>query len=143
MKDKLSVRLEVDTIEALSAFARRKRLTKSVVVEAAVSSFLSPDHHDQREAAYSRRIDRLTRKIDRLDRNTVISAEAVALFIHFWLSATPPIPSEAMPAAQAKGRERYDNFVKRLTQRLQQGKSLVREIPEDIAATAQNDSLRE
>jgi hypothetical protein len=140
MKEKLSVRLEIDTIEALAVFARRKRLTKSVVVEAAVSSFLSPDHHDQREAAFSRRIDRLTRKIDRLDRNTAISAEAMALFIRFWLSATPPIPADALPSAQTKGRERYDNFIKTLTQRLQQGKSLVREIPEDIAPHAQNES---
>jgi len=143
MKGRLCVWLEQDTLDAINMLARKKQLTKSAIVETAVSSLVSPDHHDQREAAFSRRIDRLTRKIDRLDRNTVISAEAMALFIHFWLSATPPIPTEALPSANAKGRERYDNFIKTLTQRLQQGKSLVREIPEDIAATAQNESFRE
>lgn len=143
MKGRLCVWLEQDTLDAINMLARKKQLTKSALVEAAVSSLVSPDHHDQREAAFSRRIDRLTRNIERLDRNTTISAEAVALFIHIWLSSTPTIPSEAMPAAQAKGRERYDNFIKTLTQRLQNGKSIVREIPEDIAATAQNESLRE
>jgi len=140
MKGRLCVWLEQDTLDAINMLARKKQLTKSALVEAAVSSLVSPDHHDQREAAFSRRIDRLTRKIDRLDRNTAISAEAMALFIRFWLSATPPIPADALPSAQTKGRERYDNFIKTLTQRLQQGKSLVREIPEDIAPHAQNES---
>jgi predicted transcriptional regulator len=53
MKEKLSVRLEIDTIEALAVFARRKRLTKSVVVEAAVSSFLSPDQGSARSGLFT------------------------------------------------------------------------------------------
>lgn len=136
MNDRLCVYLSSEAFDAVSRLSTRKGVTKSAVVEAAILSFVSPDHSDQREAAFSRRLDRLTRQIERLDRNQAISAEAIALFIRFWLSATPPIPPEALASAQAKGRERYQNFIETLAQRLQQGKSLAREIPEDLFMSA-------
>jgi hypothetical protein len=40
--------------------------------------------------------------------------EALALFVRFWLTPTPPLPDTAQPAAQAKGRVRYEGFVEAL-----------------------------
>ena len=54
-----------------------------------------------------KRLDRLTRQVERLERHVTISNEAMALFVRFWLTATSPVPDAALPAAQAKGRERY------------------------------------
>jgi hypothetical protein len=84
------------------------------------------------EAALGRRLDRLTRQAERLERHVTISNEAVALFVRFWLTATPPLPDTAQPAAQAKGRERYEGFVEALGQRLAKGQSLSQEISQDI-----------
>jgi hypothetical protein len=77
-------------------------------VEAAVASFLSPDGADRREAAFARRLDRLSRQVQRLERNVGIGIETLALFIRFWLTITPPLPADAQAAAQLKGRQRYD-----------------------------------
>jgi hypothetical protein len=66
------------------------------------------------EAALGRRLDRLTRQVERLERHSTISNEALALFVRFWLAVTPPLPDTAQPAAQAKGRERYEGFVEAL-----------------------------
>ena len=52
--------------------------------------------------------------------------------MRFWLTVTPQLPPEAYAAAQAKGRERFQSFLEALAQRLERGKSLLREIPEDI-----------
>ncbi|MEQ8166659.1 MAG: hypothetical protein RIC93_11360, partial [Alphaproteobacteria bacterium] len=115
-------------------FADRKGLSRSAIVEAAVASFLSPDGSDRMEAAFTRRLDRLTRQVQRLERDVGISAETLALFIRFWLTVTPPLPEDAQSSAQIKGRERFEGFVETLGRRLQKGQSFLREIPEDVNA---------
>jgi hypothetical protein len=87
------------------------------------------------EAALGRRLDRLTRQVERLERHVTISNEALALFVRFWLSVTPPLPDTAQPAAQAKGRERYEGFVEALGRRLAKGQSLAQEISQDAIPT--------
>jgi hypothetical protein len=84
------------------------------------------------EAALGRRLDRLTRQVERLERHVTISNEALALFVRFWLTVTPPLPDTAQPAAQAKGRERYEGFVEALGRRLAKGQSLAQEISQDV-----------
>jgi hypothetical protein len=84
------------------------------------------------EAALGRRLDRLTRQLERLERHVTISNEAHALFVRFWLTVTPPLPDTAQPAAQAKGRERYDGFVEALGRRLAKGQTLAQEISQDV-----------
>ena len=133
MRDRLNVSLPVEMIARINDLADRKRLTRSAIVEAAVASFLSPDSADQREAAFARRLDRLSRQAQRLERNVGLSTEALALFIRFWLTITPPLPPEAQGAAQAKGRERYEGFIEALARRWNQGRSLFDEIPKDVA----------
>jgi predicted transcriptional regulator len=132
MRDRLNLSLPVEMIAQINELATRKRLTRSAIVEAAVSSFLSPDGADRMEAAFTRRLDRLTRQIQRLERNSGISTEAIALFVRFWLAVTPPLPSDAQASAQAKGRERYEGFIEALGRRLSQGRTLMDEIPQDL-----------
>jgi hypothetical protein len=80
----------------------------------------------------ARRLDRMTRQIERLERHLTISNEALALFVRFWLTSTPPLPDTAQPAAQMKGRERYDGFLEALGRRLARGRTLVDEVVRDI-----------
>jgi hypothetical protein len=132
MRDRLNLTLPIELIGRINELADRKKLPRSAVVEAAVSSFLSPDHSDMREAAFARRLDRLSRQVQRMERDLAITAETLALYVRFWLSTTPPVPPDAHATAQAKGRERFDGFVEMLGKRLQKGQSFLREIPDDL-----------
>ena len=132
MRDRLNLSLPVEMIAQINDLATRRRLTRSAIVEAAVTSFLSPDGADRLEAAFARRLDRLTRQVQRLERDSGLSTEALALFIRFWLTITPPLPSDAQAAAQAKGRERYEGFIEALGRRLNLGRTLRDEIPMDL-----------
>jgi len=87
VKRRISVYLELSLLEQLEKVATRQKLTKSVVIESAVASFLSPDSADRLEAAFARRLDRLSRQSERLERNLAIAAETLALFVRFW---SPP-----------------------------------------------------
>jgi len=130
-KARLSVYLDPATMTLLTDLAERKRQSKSLIAEAAVSSFLTPDDADRREAAVARRLDQLTRQGERVERDLWIAAETLALFIRFWLTVTPPLPEGAQMAAQAKGRERFESFLETLGRRLAKGQSVLREVSLD------------
>jgi hypothetical protein len=132
MRNRLNIYFSPELLRQIADFASRKKLSQSAIVQAAVMSFLSPDAADRREAAFTRRLDRLTRQIQRLERNSGVTMEMLALFARFFLTVTPPLPADAQAALQAKGQQRYEGFVEALGRRLQKGQSVLNEIPEDV-----------
>ena len=132
MKEQFTVYLEPNLMQALTEYAERRGKPKSLVAEAAIASFLSPDSDERQEAALARRLDRITRQMERLERNVGISVETVALFIRFWLMATPSLSEQTQASARAKGVERYEGFVQALGRRLSKGPSFIQEVSLDI-----------
>jgi predicted transcriptional regulator len=100
MRIKHTFRLLPDLTSKLTDYAARKRMSQALVAEAALASHLSPDSTDRLEAALARRLDRMARQIERLERHVEISNEAIALFVRFWLTSTTPLPDTAQAAAQ-------------------------------------------
>jgi len=137
MRIKHTFRLPPALSSQLADYAGRKRISQALVVEAALASFLSPDASERMEAAISRRLDRHTRQLERLESHVKISNEAVALFVRFWLTTTPAVPDAARAAAQASGNERYRAFIEALGRRIDRGQSLSKEIAEDIIQAQQ------
>ncbi len=131
-RGKYTFRLSTDLAAQLADYSARRRVPQAQVVEAALASHLSPDGADRLEAALARRLDRITRAIERLERHGTIGNEAVALFVRFWLTSVPPLPDRAQATAQAKGRERYEGFVEALGRRLAKGKTLADEVARDV-----------
>jgi predicted transcriptional regulator len=134
MRTKHTFRLPPDLAGQLADYATRKRVPQALVVETALASYLSPDGADRLEAALGRRLDRLNRQLERLERHATISNETLALFIRFWLTHTPPLPDTALSAAQAKGRERYEGFVEALGRRLARGSTFAEEVTRDFVS---------
>ncbi len=132
MRTKHTFRLPPDLAGKLADYAARKRVPQALIVEAALASHLSPDGADRLEAALARRLDRMTRHLERIERHVDISNEALAVFVRFWLTSTPALPDAALAAAQTKGRERYEGFVEALGRRLARGRRLGDEISRDI-----------
>jgi hypothetical protein len=85
----------------------------------------------------------MTRQIERLERHVTISSEALALFVRFWLTSTPPLPDTSQSAAQAKGKERYQGFMEALGRRLARGRLLADEVLADMAAIGPNPAAGE
>ncbi|MVA27355.1 CopG family transcriptional regulator [Agrobacterium vitis] len=132
-KAQISVYLEPDVMTMLSDYAARREQPMSLIAEAAVASFLSPDDAERREALIAKRLDQIDRRMTRLERDVGISVETLAVFVRFWLATTPALPEPAAQAARAKAGERYEAFVTALGRRLAQGPKLRQEISEDIA----------
>lgn len=132
-KVRLSVYLDPKLAKQLESFAEERRKSLSIVAEASIASFLSPDASDRMEAVFTKRLDRIGRQIERLNRNTGVSLETLALFIRHWLVAVPAPPEAGYAEAQAKGRERYERFLETLGRRLSSGPTLLREVAVDVA----------
>ncbi len=128
MKVQTKVFLSRDLSLALDAAARRMRRSKSEIIQAALAAFLSADSDEAREAAVVRRLDRMGRELERIQRDVTISNEAVALFVKAWLTATPVLAEADQRAQSAKGQERYVGFLEALGRRLETGKLLRTEV---------------
>ncbi|MEP9356177.1 MULTISPECIES: CopG family transcriptional regulator [Xanthobacter] len=136
-KAQITVYLDPDTMALLADYAARRDQPQSLVAEAAIASFLSPDAAERREAAIAKRLDQLDRRMTRMERDVGISVETLAVFIRFWLATTPTLTEPAAQAARAKAGERYEAFVAALGRRLAKGPKLIQEVTEDQAAPTQ------
>jgi len=131
---KVTHRLPVALATQIAERARQRRVSQTAVVEAALASFFSPDGSDRLEGAISRRLDRQGRQIDNLAWNVDLTNETFRLFIRFWLTSNPPLPDTALPAAQATGRERWEQFIEMLARRIESDARLRGEISRDVPA---------
>jgi predicted transcriptional regulator len=141
-KQRLSVYLDPDIMKALAEYAARRAQSRSLVAEAGIASFLSPDAAERQEAATTKRLDQFDRRLTRMERDLVISVEMLAVFVRFWLTANPPLPEPAQAAARAQAGERYDAFVAALGRRLAKGPKLRQEISEDVPGDGDGETTR-
>ncbi|MER8780208.1 CopG family transcriptional regulator [Mesorhizobium sp. M1006] len=116
----------------LAAHAARRDQSRTLIAEAAIASFLSPDAAERQQAATTKRLDQLDRRMTRMERDVGISVEMLAVFVRFWLTTNLPLPGPAQAAARAQAGERYDAFVAALGRRLAKNPKLRQEISEDI-----------
>ncbi|UXT20435.1 CopG family transcriptional regulator [Agrobacterium tumefaciens] len=132
-KTKVSVYVDPDVMGMLADYAARRGQPQSMIAEAAIASFLSPDDTERREAIVAKRLDQLDRRMARMERDVGIAVETLAVFVRFWVTTTPALPEPAAQAARAKASERYEAFVTALGRRLAKGPNLRQEISEDVS----------
>ncbi|HWT51564.1 MAG TPA: CopG family transcriptional regulator [Caulobacter sp.] len=137
MKIQTKVFLPRDLVLVLDEVSRRTRRSKSEIVQAAVASYLSPDSDEAAEAAVVRRLDRVGRALERLERDVTISNEAIGLFVKAWLTATPSLSAGDQKAQSATGQERYVGFLDALARRLASGRLLRSEVLTEQSGTGE------
>ncbi len=133
-KPRINIHVSRDVNRLLDQAAKRPNVSKAAIVDAALAAFLSPEADDRRDAAIIRRLDRMDRRLNRLERDFTVIGETLALHIRYYLTVTPPLPEQDRKAAQALGRERFEYFIEQLAKRLAGGKSLVADVMEEFVA---------
>jgi hypothetical protein len=132
MKPKLSVYLSDHVAERLALAAHRPGTNKSAIVDAALDRFLNPERDTSGDAALVRRLDRMSRQFGQMERDLLITAETIALFVRHYLTITPPLPAGDQHAARALGRERFEMFVAQIGKRVAAGGRLVADVTERV-----------
>jgi hypothetical protein len=86
-----------------------------------VGAFLNRRGADELEQKFSRRLDRMSNQLARVERDGHITMETLALFIRHMLTVNAPLP-EGDATAQAIGRDRFTQFIQLVARRLASGK---------------------
>ena len=129
---RLNLFIEPEHARRLDELAAMKGISKSSIVAAALTSWLSPDSGDQREAAIAKRLDRLSRQFEKLERDQIILIETLALYVRYSLTVSAPVPEAHQEAARAQGKARFAQFIEQLGRHLMRGHSLVKDVCEEI-----------
>ncbi|HBO6068043.1 TPA: ribbon-helix-helix protein, CopG family [Pseudomonas aeruginosa] len=135
---RLNLFIQPEHARRLDELAAKKGVSKSSIVAAALASWLSPDSGDQREAAIAKRLDRLSRQFERLERDQAVEIETLALFVRYFLTVSTPVPEAHQEAAKVQGKARFEQFVEQLGRHLSRGRSLVRDVVEELYPDSQH-----
>jgi hypothetical protein len=131
-RSRLNIYVEAEHVRRLRELAATQGVSKSAVIATALASFLSPEGQERREAAFARRLDRLSGQFERLERDQSILIETLALFIRYEFSIATSVPEAHQEAARAQGKARFEKFVEQLARHIQRGGSLVRDLHTEI-----------
>ena len=136
MKPRIQPYISPENHVRLRAMAKRPGLSESKIVDRALAALFAGDTDDQRDAAITRRLDRLTRQFGRLERHHVILGETVSTFVRYFLTVTPPMPADQLDAARAKGDMRFDFFVRQVAESLRTGDRFLQNAIEEFIASS-------
>ncbi len=131
-RSRLNIFLEAEDARRLKRLSATIGKSKSAIIETALLWYLSPDGGDQREAATTKRLDRLSRQFEKLERDQNILIETLALWVRYSFAVSDPIPADHQDAARAQGKQRFTQFIEQLARHLQRGNSLVKDLHEEI-----------
>lgn len=135
MKPRLNIYLDDVTAAQLALISKRPGTNKSRIVNDALDKFFNPEKDQELSQALIRRLDRMSRSLERLDRNQSIALESLALFIRYFLTITPPLPESDQASAHALGLERFEVFIAQVGRRLAQDKNLASDVLEALSAS--------
>jgi hypothetical protein len=107
--------------DRLEALAARPGATKSAILVDALTAWLNRRGASELEERFSIRLDRLTRAIGRVDRDTYVILETLALFIRFELAIQTPL-AENDQAGRALGAKRFEAFFNQVGRQVATGR---------------------
>lgn len=107
--------------DRLEALAAKPGATKSAILVDALTAWLNRRGASELEDRFSIRLDRLTRAIGRVDRDTYVILETLALFIRFELAIQTPL-AENDQAGRALGAKRFEAFVNQVGRQVATGR---------------------
>jgi predicted transcriptional regulator len=107
--------------ERLETLARGPGASRSRILAEAMAAWLDRKGADALEHRFAARLDRLSNQLARIERNSRVELESLALFVRYMLAVDAPLAEED-ETARAIGRDRFAAFVARVGQQLASGR---------------------
>jgi len=105
----------------LDDLAARPGATKSAIIADAVDAWLNRRGSNELDDRFGHRLDRLTTALGRIERNTHVLIETLALFVRYELAIHAPL-AENDHAGRAIARDRYAAFVSQVSRQMASGR---------------------
>ena len=110
--------------DRLEALAAKPGATKSAILVDALTAWLNRRGASELEDRFSIRLDRMTRSIGRVEADTHVILETLALFIRFELAIQTPLADNDQ-AGRALGAKRFEAFVTQVGRQVAAGKRTI------------------
>lgn len=115
--------------ERLEALAASPGASKSAILTDAVTAWLNRRGASELEDRFSIRLDRMTQAVGRVNRDTHVILETLALFIRFELSIQVPLADNDQ-AGRALAAKRFEAFVQQVGRQVAAGRRTLQPTPE-------------
>lgn len=117
-KPRVNLRLSTKLNAELCRRADAYGLTKTAIVEEALSQYLNPESAKRIETRLLERMDGFDERLGDMERDLAVTLEAFGQFVFYWLARTDPLPDGEREAAQALAERRFKFFVGQVTHQL-------------------------
>lgn len=115
--------------DRLEALAAKPGASKSAILTDAVTAWLNRRGASELEDRFAIRLDRMTQAVGRVERDTHVTLETLALFIRFELSIQAPL-AENDQAGRALAAKRFEAFVQQVGRQVAAGRRSLGFLPE-------------
>jgi hypothetical protein len=115
--------------DRLEALAAKPGASKSAILTDAVTAWLNRRGASELEDRFAIRLDRMTQAVGRVERDTHVTLETLALFIRFELSIQAPL-GENDHAGRALAAKRFEAFVQQVGRQVAAGRRSLGSSPE-------------
>jgi predicted transcriptional regulator len=137
MKPRHHLYLDDELTEQLEALAAKPGSSKSAIVSDALRAFIARRGANELDDRLKVRLDRISRQLNRIERDQQILLESLALFVRYYLTVTAPLPEADQEAARALGQERFQAFIDQVGRRIAGGRTLAGEV---LAQTSEEEA---
>lgn len=110
-----------DLSERLATLARKPGATMSSIMAEALEAWLARKGISELQERFGTRLDRLSRALARVERNSQIEIEILALLARYLLASIPPV-ADGDDSARAQGRERFEWFTMKVAEAFREGR---------------------
>jgi len=117
------------TSDRLEALAAAPGASKSAILADAVTAWLDRRGASEIEERFALRLDRMSNALARIERDSQVVLETLALFIRFELSIQTPL-AENDVAGRALARERFEAFVRQVGRAVSTGRRTLGSVEE-------------
>jgi len=132
MKPRIHPYVSSANLARVRALATRPDQNESKVVDTALTAFFTQQKDDDRDVSILRRLDKLVGQFDRLERQNMVLGETLALYVRYFLTVTPQLPSRQLDSARAQGELQFDAFIEQLGRELQSGRRVLQRAVDEV-----------
>jgi hypothetical protein len=124
-------RLPVALRDRLCSYCAASGIAERAVFEAALEQYIGGASD---MTLLFRRLDRLGRANERVQRDVQLFSEAFAVFVRVWFAHTPSVPEDAKPTARSSSESRYRQFVEHVARQFSGGRRFLDDLPREVLA---------
>lgn len=121
----VNTRLPIHMVQQLKYVSKERGVTEGSIVEAAVRNYLGKTEN---EDVVLKKIDRMSRQIDKLRKENKAMLEVVSSFVRVYLTHTQEIPEHQKREAENKGSRKFARFMELVAKNLESSKPFFEEL---------------